>query len=50
MEQIPNVNIVDLQKLDDKMLKEGQKGLKVDKVKKEMFRKVTNPVSIAVIV
>lgn len=45
MQQIPDVNVVDLQKLDDRMLKEIQKGSKVDKAKKEMFRKVTSPVS-----
>lgn len=43
LKQIPDVNIVDLQKLDDRMLKEVQKGNKVDKAKKEMFKKVTSP-------
>ncbi|KAL1122618.1 hypothetical protein AAG570_002945 [Ranatra chinensis] len=43
MKQIPNVNIMDLQKLDDRMLKEVQKGNKVEKGKKEMFKKVTSP-------
>lgn len=45
MKQIPDVNMMDLQKLDDRMLKEVQKGTKVDKAKKEMFKKVTSPVS-----
>lgn len=43
MKQIPDVNMIDLQKLDDRMLKEIQKGTKVDKAKKEMFKKVTSP-------
>ncbi|KAK9509310.1 hypothetical protein O3M35_006655 [Rhynocoris fuscipes] len=43
MHQIPDVNLADLQKLDERMLKEAQKGTKVDKAKKEMFKKVTSP-------
>lgn len=43
MKQIPDVNMVDLQKLDDRMLKDQQKGSKVEKARKEMFRKVTSP-------
>lgn len=46
MKQIPNVNVLDLQKLDERMLKESQKGNKVEKAKKEMFKKITSPVSI----
>lgn len=42
MEQIPDVNIMDLQKFDEKVLKETQKGNKVDKAKKEMFKKLTS--------
>ncbi|XP_014241155.1 exportin-5 [Cimex lectularius] len=43
MKQIPDVSVFDLQKLDDRMMKEVQKGNKVDKAKKEMFKKVTSP-------
>lgn len=50
MNQIPDVNVADLQKLDERMLKEAQKGTKVDKARKEMFKKVTTPVSITLII
>ena len=46
MKQIPDVNLNDLQKFDDRMIRDFQKGTKVDKAKKEMFKKVTSPVSI----
>lgn len=46
MEQIPEVNVMDLQKFDEKVLKEMQKGNKVDKAKKEMFKKLTSSVSL----
>ncbi|XP_075214562.1 exportin-5-like protein Ranbp21 [Lycorma delicatula] len=42
MEHIPDINVMDLQKFDEKVLKESQKGCKVDKAKKEMFKKLTS--------
>lgn len=50
MKQIPDVNPLDLQKLDERMLKETQKGNKVEKAKKEMFKKITSPVSLCICV
>ncbi|KAG8248849.1 Exportin-5 [Homalodisca vitripennis] len=43
LKQIPEVNPLDLQKLDERMMKEAQKGNKVEKAKKEMFKKITTP-------
>ncbi|XP_039280028.1 exportin-5-like [Nilaparvata lugens] len=43
MKQIPDINLTDLQKFDDKMLEETRKGNKIDKAKREMFKKLTNP-------
>lgn len=45
MHQIPNCNVHELQKLDDKIQQTGPKGNKLDKAKKEIFKRVTNPVS-----
>lgn len=50
MEHIPDINVMDLQKFDEKVLKESQKGCKVDKAKKEMFKKLTSSVSKLLII
>lgn len=42
MQQIPNTNIADLQKLDEKIAMGHQtKGNKIDKAKKDLFKKIT---------
>ncbi|CAH0391468.1 unnamed protein product [Bemisia tabaci] len=41
LKSIPNVHLVDIQKFDERMLKETSKGSKVDKSKREMFKKIT---------
>lgn len=42
MQQIPNTNIADLQKLDEKIAMGQQtKGNKIDKAKKDLFKKIT---------
>lgn len=46
MQQIPNVNPVDLQKLDERISSGTSKGNKVEKVKKDLFKKIIGPVSI----
>lgn len=43
MHQIPNINVADLQKLDEKISVAPTKGNKVEKVKKDLFRKITAP-------
>lgn len=45
MQQIPGVNLVDLQKLDERISGSTSKGNKVEKVKKDLFRKLTFNVS-----
>lgn len=45
MQQIPGVNVVDLQKLDERISGTTTKGNKVEKVKKDLFKKITGPVS-----
>lgn len=45
LKSIPNVHLVDIQKFDERMLKETSKGSKVDKSKREMFKKITQSVS-----
>uniref|UniRef100_A0A1B6E001 Exportin-5 C-terminal domain-containing protein n=1 Tax=Clastoptera arizonana TaxID=38151 RepID=A0A1B6E001_9HEMI len=42
LKKIPEVNHLDLQKLDERVLKEAQKG-KVEKAKRDMFKKITTP-------
>ncbi|CAH1981208.1 unnamed protein product [Acanthoscelides obtectus] len=41
MQQIPGVNPVDLQKLDERISGSTSKGNKVEKVKKDLFKKLT---------
>ncbi|XP_056634787.1 exportin-5 [Diorhabda sublineata] len=41
MQQIPGVNPVDLQKLDERISGSTSKGNKVEKVKKDLFKKIT---------
>lgn len=47
MSQIPNINASDLQKLDEKILVKSNltKGNKIDKIKKDLFKKLTVQVS-----
>lgn len=47
MSQIPNVNAADLQKLDEKISVKSNltKGNKIDKIKKDLFKKLTGQVS-----
>lgn len=49
MQQIPCVNPVDLQKLDERISSGTSKGNKVEKVKKDLFKKIIGPVSIIII-
>ncbi|XP_063992665.1 exportin-5 [Diachasmimorpha longicaudata] len=42
MQQIPGVNPADLQRFDEKMATVSSKGNKVEKGKKELFKKITN--------
>lgn len=44
MQQIPGINPVDLQKLDERISGQTSKGNKVEKVKKDLFKKMTAPV------
>lgn len=47
MQQIPNTNIADLQKLDEKIAMGQQtKGNKIDKAKKDLFKKIAAQVSL----
>lgn len=49
-QQIPNVNIADLQKLDEKINQSAAtKGNKIDKAKKDLFKKITAHVSNSII-
>lgn len=41
IQQIPNTNIVDIQKLDEKIAMGATKGNKIDKAKKDLFKKLT---------
>lgn len=46
MQQIPNTNLADIQKLDEKILTGTQtKGNKIDKYKKDLFKKITAQVN-----
>lgn len=45
MQQIPNTNVADIQKLDEKILVGAQSKGKIDKYKKDLFKKVTAQVS-----
>jgi len=44
MQQIPGVNLTDLQRFDEKMTVVSTKGNKVEKGKKDLFKKITNQV------
>lgn len=48
MQQIPNINVADLQKLDEKLSASNNstKGNKIDKIKKDLFKKITGQVSV----
>lgn len=48
MQQIPGVNPVDLQKLDERISGNTSKGNKVEKVKKDLFKKITGTVSLCI--
>lgn len=41
MQQIPNTNVADIQKLDEKILSGAQSKGKIDKYKKDLFKKIT---------
>lgn len=45
MQQIPNISAADLQKLDEKIAMGGTKGNKIDKAKRDLFKKITGQVS-----
>lgn len=46
LQQIPNATVADIQKLDEKIaLSAATKGNKIDKAKKDLFKKLTSPVS-----
>ncbi|XP_055372333.1 exportin-5 [Condylostylus longicornis] len=42
MQRIPNINSADLQKLDEKIATSQTKGNKIDKSKKDLFKKITS--------
>lgn len=44
MQQIPGVNLSDLQKLDERISGSTSKGNRVEKVKKDLFKKLTGNV------
>lgn len=44
MQQIPNINAADLQKLDEKIAAGSTKGNKIDKAKRDLFKKLTSQV------
>lgn len=44
MQQIPGVNLSDLQKLDERISGSTSKGNRVEKVKKDLFKKLTGSV------
>ena len=44
MRQIPNVNPSDLNKLDEKLSAAPTKGNKIEKGKKDLFKKITSQV------
>lgn len=46
MQQIPNVSAADLQKLDEKIATSGTKGNKIDKAKRDLFKKLTGQVRL----
>lgn len=47
IQQVPNTNIADIQKLDEKILMgTNSKGNKIDKYKKDLFKKITAQVCI----
>lgn len=41
MQQIPNTNVADIQKLDEKIMAGAQSKGKIDKYKKDLFKKIT---------
>lgn len=41
IQQIPNTNLADIQKLDEKISTSQTKGNKIDKYKKDLFKKIT---------
>ena len=45
LQQIPNTNIADIQKLDEKIALGATKGNKIDKAKKDLFKKLTAQVT-----
>jgi exportin-5 len=47
MNQIPNCNPQELQKLDEKILSTSQKGTKLEKAKKDIFKRLTSQVGDA---
>lgn len=49
MQQIPNTNIADIQKLDEKILVGTQSKGKIDKYKKDLFKKITAQVTSSAI-
>lgn len=46
IQQIPNTNIADIQKLDEKISLGATRGNKIDKAKKDLFKKITAQVKI----
>lgn len=45
IQQIPNTNIADIQKLDEKISLGATRGNKIDKAKKDLFKKITAQVN-----
>lgn len=43
--QIPNTDAADIRKLDEKISLGATRGNKIDKAKKDLFKKITAPVS-----
>lgn len=50
MQQIPNISAGDLQKLDEKIAMGGTKGNKIDKAKRDLFKKITGQVGGQVVI
>lgn len=49
IQQIPDINVADIQKLDEKIaLGAATKGNKIDKAKKDLFKKLTAPVKFEI--
>lgn len=47
MQKIPNITVADVQKLDEKIATGSTKGNKIEKGKRDLFKKITSQVSIS---